>query len=117
MPHFPAVDGIQLPNRFYQYTVSLSHPIATHRFETTLQTLNLLDTSICLYFVVPASVYSRFTNQRYGKMDDVVQARVRLPSWTDNVTQYVVKLPLTRTIATTAATTTAMSIDEQHFES
>src|SRR5690349_20463787 len=95
--NFPVVDGIQLPNRFYQYTVSLDHPIVTKRFEDILQALNLLNSTINLYFVVPESIYSRFKKKHYGKADKVEQRLQRVPSWTNNVYQYVVKLKMTKT--------------------
>ena len=64
--NFPAVDGVQLPNRFYQYTVSLKHPIAAKRFKEVLEALKLANKTVNLYFVVPESIYSIFKTQHYG---------------------------------------------------
>ena len=96
MGNFPVVDAIQLPNRFYQYTVSLKHSIVAKRLQDILQSLNMLNKTCNLYFVVPDNIYSTFQQQAYVKVDGESPLQ-QIPHWTDNVNQYVISLKMTQT--------------------
>jgi hypothetical protein len=92
---FPSIDAIIAPNRLFQMTIAMTHPVKMIGLKKLNDCKKLAKKGyIEFYFVVPAQVYDNYPKQSFTTTGgDVAQV---IPGWIKTrVRQYALKIDLT----------------------
>lgn len=89
---FPSIDAICAPDKLFQMTTAIRHPIKLIGLEKIRSKL-ARSGKISFYFVVPSQLYDIYKKQNFATINDTIAKRA--PKWIVNrIKQYVLKLDL-----------------------
>jgi len=82
-------DSLVLPNKFFQMTISHTHPIKLKGFRKVKDLMD--DKDICLYFVVPESTYKNFYKEQQILTSE---RKITSDRWANGIKQYALCINL-----------------------